>query len=426
VVSTCGLTGDDTTLSAYDTCGGTVLACLDDFCGLQTQISFPVLSGNTYLVRLASFSGIGMTGSISFDVPPPPVNDNCAGAIAAVLGANAWDSSIASTEGPSGSCNFGGAADAADLFFTYTAGSESFITVDTFGSGLFDTTLQIFDVCGGTELACNDDAGGGLQSQICNFPVVTGTTYVIRTASWGAAGAGGAGVLNIAASSGGTPYNVPSGAISEPEVCGTLPDVDNGGCNSIPEVYTSIDLCDTYAGTGFSDGATRDTDWYQFTLSADDTVTMSGQTQFSGLFGIVSLPCSTAAFIAFTLIDPACDNNFSVSTFLPAGTYVAFAAPQFTNLVTCGTNDQYWFTLAGSGGCDSVVCNDIDVNNDGSFFDPTDIDAYLSIFSEGPCIPETATCDGIDFNNDGSLFDPCDIDSFLLVFSEGPCTLCGL
>ena len=28
-------------------------------------------------------------------------------------------------------------------------------------------------------------------------------------------------------------------------------------------------------------------------------------------------------------------------------------------------------------------------------------------------------------NNDGSLFDPCDIDSFLLVFSEGPCTLCG-
>jgi hypothetical protein len=72
------------------------------------------------------------------------------------------------------------------------------------------------------------------------------------------------------------------------------------------------------------------------------------------------------------------------------------------------------------------VCNDIDVNNDGSSFDPTDIDAFLSVFSEGPCVPETATCDSIDFNNDGSLFDPCDIDSFLLVFSEGPCTLCGV
>jgi hypothetical protein len=73
-----------------------------------------------------------------------------------------------------------------------------------------------------------------------------------------------------------------------------------------------------------------------------------------------------------------------------------------------------------------IACNDIDINNDGSLFDPVDIDAFLSVFSEGPCVPETSTCDSIDFNNDGSLFDPCDIDSFLLVFSEGPCTLCGV
>jgi hypothetical protein len=71
-------------------------------------------------------------------------------------------------------------------------------------------------------------------------------------------------------------------------------------------------------------------------------------------------------------------------------------------------------------------CDPIDFNNDGSLFDPTDIDAFLSVFSEGPCVPTTAICNDIDFNNDGSLFDPCDIDSFLLVFSEGPCTLCGL
>jgi hypothetical protein len=86
------------------------------------------------------------------------------------------------------------------------------------------------------------------------------------------------------------------------------------------------------------------------------------------------------------------------------------------------------FSLTGGfwvGGTTGPTCNDIDINNDGSLFDPTDIDAYLSVFSEGPCIPGTQVCDDIDFNNDGSLFDPCDIDSFLLVFSEGPCTLCG-
>jgi hypothetical protein len=67
------------------------------------------------------------------------------------------------------------------------------------------------------------------------------------------------------------------------------------------------------------------------------------------------------------------------------------------------------------------VCDSIDFNNDGSVFDPTDVDAFLSVFSEGPCVPETATCNDVDFNNDGSLFDPHDIDAFLSVFSEGPC-----
>ncbi|MFO0857302.1 MAG: M66 family metalloprotease [Phycisphaerales bacterium] len=70
-------------------------------------------------------------------------------------------------------------------------------------------------------------------------------------------------------------------------------------------------------------------------------------------------------------------------------------------------------------------CDSIDFNNDTSLFDPQDIDAFLSVYSEGPCIPEAATCSDIDFNNDGSVFDPCDIDAFLLQFSEGPCTLCG-
>jgi hypothetical protein len=66
-------------------------------------------------------------------------------------------------------------------------------------------------------------------------------------------------------------------------------------------------------------------------------------------------------------------------------------------------------------------CDSVDFNNDGSFFDPTDVDAFLSVFSEGPCIPAGATCNDLDFNNDGSIFDPGDVDVFLSVFSEGPC-----
>ena len=71
------------------------------------------------------------------------------------------------------------------------------------------------------------------------------------------------------------------------------------------------------------------------------------------------------------------------------------------------------------------TCDSIDFNNDTSFFDPQDIEAFLSVYSEGPCIPSSATCNDIDFNNDTSVFDPCDINSFLVVYSEGPCTPCG-
>lgn len=66
-------------------------------------------------------------------------------------------------------------------------------------------------------------------------------------------------------------------------------------------------------------------------------------------------------------------------------------------------------------------CDSIDFNNDGSVFDPQDIEAFLSRYSEGSCIPATATCNDIDFNNDQSVFDPQDIEAFLRMYAEGPC-----
>jgi hypothetical protein len=69
----------------------------------------------------------------------------------------------------------------------------------------------------------------------------------------------------------------------------------------------------------------------------------------------------------------------------------------------------------------NAPCGDVDFNNDGSLFDPDDVDAFLSVFSEGACVPAGATCDEIDFDKDGSRFDPQDIDAFLRVFSEGSC-----
>ncbi len=114
------------------------------------------------------------------------------------------------------------------------------------------------------------------------------------------------------------------------------------------------------------------------------------------------------------------------------------AATATLNLTNVQASDSANYDCVASNACGNatstvatltvqqVCCDSLDFNNDGSSFDPQDIEALLSVFSEGPCIPDTATCNDIDFNNDGSLFDPCDINSYLTLYAEGPCTLCGV
>ena len=151
----------------------------------------------------------------------------------------------------------------------------------------------------------------------------------------------------------------------------------------------------------------------------------------------VSGPSGNVAFALGNAGSPT-TSTLTFSSPLAAGTYTVTVAPSVVTTTgaialdgeitggllpsgngLAGGAASFSFTVVGAG------CDSIDFNNDGSFFDPVDIDAFLSVFSEGPCVPSGATCNDIDFNNDNSLFDPCDIESFLLVFSEGPCTGCG-
>lgn len=121
---------------------------------------------------------------------------------------------------------------------------------------------------------------------------------------------------------------------------------------------------------------------------------------------------------------------FDLSAIRPSGithTYATDIATDGANLYVCGYGYRppigyqalLWIHPL------QPVCDSIDFNNDASLFDPQDIEAFLSKYSEGPCVPSQATCNDIDFNNDSSLFDPCDINAFLVMYSEGPCTTCG-
>ena len=51
----------------------------------------------------------------------------------------------------------------------------------------------------------------------------------------------------------------PPEGLDEGEPCGS--DI-NGGCNSIPPIFTNAACGDTWCGTAWAEGGTRDTDWY--------------------------------------------------------------------------------------------------------------------------------------------------------------------
>jgi len=71
-LDTCGSTFD-TRIAAYDAgacpTGGGIIVCSDDFCGLQSSITFPVTNGTSYLIRVGGF---GAT-----DAGPGTLNVSC-------------------------------------------------------------------------------------------------------------------------------------------------------------------------------------------------------------------------------------------------------------------------------------------------------------------------------------------------------------
>ena len=170
----------------------------------------------------------------------------------------------------------------------------------------------------------------------------------------------------------------------------------------------------------YSDAPGQSISW---TNPGGDFVTTASATTLVAFSGTYTW-ASTAATVAD--VQGWLDNSTTNNGWLLKATseIVVPTAKRFLSRESAPSNTRPQLTIEYTAA--GPTCNDIDFNNDSSFFDPQDIDAFLSVYSEGPCIPDTQTCDSIDFNNDSSVFDPCDIDSFLLVFSEGPCTLCGV
>ena len=142
----------------------------------------------------AIFSNDILTNFTTLD--PPPTNNDCADAITVYGGYSITGfSTVGATGTDITSCT---SNDVASVWFEYTPACNTTVEVNSCGS-TYDTNLSIWDACsGGTELACNDDAGAGacsgsLQSFV-SFAALANTTYYIRIAGWN----GSTGLINFA------------------------------------------------------------------------------------------------------------------------------------------------------------------------------------------------------------------------------------
>jgi hypothetical protein len=144
---------------------------------LQSQVLFQAVAGTTYYIAVDGFGND--TGNVSLHLGMPQANDAFANAVV-VTGGTVTGSNSASTaevgEPVHGPLN----PEVNSVWYTWTAPTTESVEINTFGSD-FDTLLAVYTgvaVDDLAQVAGNDDAAGGLQSQVI-FNAVAGTVYHI-------------------------------------------------------------------------------------------------------------------------------------------------------------------------------------------------------------------------------------------------------
>jgi len=138
----------------------------------------PFADGAT--VSLSVLHGVDNTCDLplgNFSNTCPPTNDTCATAIAV----DCTDVVTGSTA--TGATDTGNNA-SADVWYSYS-GAAGDITASLCTNTSFDTILRVFDSCGGTQIATNDDSCG-VQSSV-TFTADGTSTYYIMVEGFGAA-----------------------------------------------------------------------------------------------------------------------------------------------------------------------------------------------------------------------------------------------
>ena len=308
----------------------------------------------TLAITVSDLQGRIGNSNMAFTVtPPPPSNDECVNAIAIGEGTVAWNNAAATDSAqPNPTCSFSSPANFhKDIWYLYTPTVSGVMNVGTCGTNQ-DTVIAIYDTCGGTELACDDDScdgvtppGSTLASFIGNFNVSAGVPVVIRVGSWGTTTpAGGAGQLTIGLAPTTNPTGVGSATPNSGVIGATFVaavTVTPGGNPASTGLAVTLDTTNVDGGGVINlldDGNAPD-------AVAGDNIFSANVTVGAGATGgVKTLP--------FSITDAETRSGSGNITFTVAaapGTYTDLgthtATESFTTTVTVGVGEVQWFKI---------------------------------------------------------------------------------
>jgi hypothetical protein len=380
----------DSELTIYDACGGTILACDEDSgVGSYSKIyHFAVTAGTQYIIRVGNWGPLVTElnkgiGTLNISEPPAPVaTEDCA--LAQVVSGQPLSVPF-TTVGRVNSDIQGWDCEPflKDGWFAWTPSVTGMAVVNGCAAAGVNNAnglmLGMNYACGAPPILCNsspqDPPNEFCQSKLC-FPVTAGQTYYVRYGVLFDTN-DATGNMEFEVRPPNAPMVIPTGAITEPGNCSdNLANDPNVGCDGTPPRFTQIQLCETRQGTASTQNEPyylvnggrvvpgNDEDWYEFTLTSDQTITITGQSEFPPSTRLM-IGCPPTEILRGAPWSPSCvassydlgirqaSGNPPFTASLIAGTYYFAVAPQVNgnSYSTCGHGDKYWFKITGDTPC---------------------------------------------------------------------------
>ncbi len=256
-LNTCTGTTYDSKIGIFTgTCGG--LVCVtgnDDFCGLQSSVTFTATNAVTYYVLVTGFGTATGAFTLTRTCVPAILNDLCTGALPIACGGSVSGTTVGATTDNPPTC-VTTLNTAPGIWYTFV-GNGANNTLSFCGGATWDTKIGVFTgTCGALVCVTGNDDFCGLQSQV-TFPTTLGTTYYIIVTGFGAA----TGAFTLTRTSAPLPNDACTGAININ--CGQT----ITGSTACGATIDAVGICGTSLGS--APGL-----WYQF-VGDGSPVTMS-------------------------------------------------------------------------------------------------------------------------------------------------------